>query len=324
MRIVRALFAIAFAAAITTTANSVDATLVNARPAQQQSVIGIAVDNLNDSIVVFDATTDTVLHTVPGGVAAGTFGDCAITRDQTRAYVTTFIAANAVIAFDLTTSPPTVMTTIPMTTQAIDATISRDEQYLIVSNGTAAASPITVVDIATNSVVGTLTPGTNRNSVVACDDAASSVLYTDTISNGTHRLTINGAGALAPANEQSIHPGSDPNNAVCGPGGVAGVTILRDGVGTMHSYLVNGMTAVNTAQAGGFGINVDMSPDGSRVFGRGGALTRGFDFDPNSGQIGAQLFQITGIASPTFFGMDQMAHHPVLDKLYISSRRQPW
>src|SRR5207249_4686185 len=74
--------------------------------AQSGQTRGMVADNSTHSVTVFNADTDTVLGTVfLPGFGSGT-GDCSITADLTRGFVTDF--TNQVWVIDLTTSPPSL------------------------------------------------------------------------------------------------------------------------------------------------------------------------------------------------------------------------
>jgi hypothetical protein len=75
-----------------------------------------------------------------------------ITPDQTKAFVSRFQTTNSVVVIDLTTSPPSLaggVNPISTSTQGLDLTLSGDGQYLILGDGSAAASPLTVINVAT-------------------------------------------------------------------------------------------------------------------------------------------------------------------------------
>lgn len=61
--------------------------------------MGMVAGNFTDRVVIFNADTDTVPASVP--VGPWTVGDCSITPDQTRGFVTDFASRTWVI--DLTT-----------------------------------------------------------------------------------------------------------------------------------------------------------------------------------------------------------------------------
>ena len=61
--------------------------------------LGMVADNFTDRVIIFNADTDTVLGSVP--VGPGSVGDCSITPDQTRGFVTDF--QDRIWVIDLTT-----------------------------------------------------------------------------------------------------------------------------------------------------------------------------------------------------------------------------
>ena len=94
----RKIFTSAFAAVLLIAIGGLTSQQVAAAP------IGMVVDNFDGSVHVFDAGTDTVLATLSLS-ANVTAGDCSITADGTRGFVTTFAGNLDIIDLTNPSSP---------------------------------------------------------------------------------------------------------------------------------------------------------------------------------------------------------------------------
>lgn len=289
--------------------------------AQTRAVVA---DDTLDRVTVFDADTLANLGSVviPGG--ATTFGDIVVSPDGTRAYASRFSTLNTVTVIDITTSPPILAggnNPIQTTTPALDLSLSADGRYLVVSDGAAAANPITIIDTQTQTVIGTLRPDTDRSSIDVCK-SGSDVFMGAASSGNVRRLTLSNTGILADTAQVLGQGSSQPNNVACAPGGTTGVVVNR-GTSDLRSFSASSMAAVSTQPlpGAGLGINVVISPDGSRVFGRRAtAGLAAYAFDSVTGAIGSEVWSRPTLGGRvTFFGIDQMAIHPAGTKLYVST-----
>jgi hypothetical protein len=282
-------------------------------------IVGMVADDATKSVTVFNAETDTVLGTVPIPPSPGSYnaiGDCSITADQTRGFVTNFDFQVSVI--DLTTSPPSQAPTpnpIRISNYGEDTAISPDGHFLVVCDGSA-TQPISVVDIATQTQLDTFRLGHDCNSVDVCSDG--SVLVTSVERDTVRRLTINGTGILRDTGEV-LSSGGGPNNVFCAPGGLSGIVITY-GTNQIQSFMIPGLEAVHTRTLSGReGISGLVNPAGDRVFARSNNRVDIFDYHSTTGVLGAApRLTIPIAAATTYYGMDQMALHPNGTKLYVS------
>jgi outer membrane protein assembly factor BamB len=107
----------------------------------------------------------------------------------------------------------------------------------------------------------------------------------------------------------------------CARGGTTGVVVNR-ATGDLRSFLVNGMTLVSTQvlPGTGLGINVSISSDGTKLFGRrANDFVTAYNFNSTTGIIGAQLWSTNVGSRPTFFGVKQMALSPTGHILFAST-----
>jgi Divergent InlB B-repeat domain len=291
---------------------------IQATPSSART-IGMVADDDTASVTVFDADTDTVLGTVSiTSVLGGAIGDVLITPDQSRGFVTNF--NSEVFVIDLTTSPPSLAggtNPIPISNYGEDLSISPNGRFLVVSDGSA-FQPISVIDIAAQVEISTLSVGSDTNSVDVCSDG--SVLATSSIYGTVRRLTISGTGTLTDTGEVLVAGGDEPNNVFCAPSGNTGIVITRD-ADKIRSFRIPGLGLVHTrALSGDFGISGLVNSAGDRAFTRdNGGFVDVFSYNSTTGALGAvPVLSIPITDTLTFYGMDQMALTPEGNKLYVS------
>ncbi|MCH7698848.1 MAG: hypothetical protein IH865_07920 [Chloroflexi bacterium] len=277
-------------------------------------LIGMVADDATDSVIVFEAGGNTVLGAVPIG-SGSAIGDCSITADQTLAFATKFNGRVRVI--DLKTSPPSLATginSIPISNNGEDTSISPDQQFLVVADGSL-NQPISVINIATRTQISTLFLGHDTNSVEVLSDG--SVLATSINTGRVRRLTIDGAGNLTDTGEVLSVGG--PNNVFGAPSATSGIVITRF-PDQIRSFTIPGLALVDTRNlSGSFGISGLVNPAGDRVYARVNSVIDVFSYNSATGALGAApLFSIPISSTLTFFGMDQMAITPDGTKLYVS------
>ncbi len=281
----------------------------------EAQTIGMVADDRTHTVTVFDADSDTVLGSVPLPGSGIVTGDCSITANQSLGYVTDL--RSRVWGIDLTGPTPSLLPApypIPISNRGQDTSISPDEQFLVVCS---AFQPVAVIDIATQTEIGTfsLGPGVGCNSVDVCSDG--SVLVTSLIGT-VRRLTIDSAGNLTDTGEALSS--SFPLNAYCSPSSNAGVVVNQVGGGSVESFTIPGLASVDVRFTTGVSAHAGaINPAGDRVFVRTASGTvDAFGFNQATGALSATpLFTINVNSSQPFFGIDQIAVHPNGLKLYI-------
>jgi len=264
---------------------------------------------------VFDADTDTIIATVPLSSAGFTIGDCSITADGTTGFVTDFEFRVWVI--DLAASPPALaagINPIGISNNGEDTSITPDGKFLVVSDGSL-NWPLSVVDIATRTQIGTFSFGGDHNSVEVGSDG--SVIATKYNENLARRAVIDGTGNVT--NTLQSVPSPAPNNVAIAPDAQSGVVITR-AENAARSFLVSGMSPVDVRALGGvFGLCVAFNPAGDRLFTLSNSVVESYTYDSGTGSIGAApLFSVPITGNITYFGMDQLAVHPDGSKIYAS------
>ena len=297
------------------------AALLASATAQAQT-LGVVTDNTTDSAIIFDADSDTVIGTVPIGPGAA-IGDCSVTADQTRAFVTNF--ADEITVIDLTTTPPSLAAgpnPVPISNNGEDTSLSPNEDFLVVCDGSA-IQPVSVIDIATQTEIDTLSLGPNAdcNSVEVCSDGT--VLATSFNRDFVSKLVIDESGQLTDTGEKLQI--NNPMNTVCAPDANTAIVTTSSTSRVATSFTVADMQAVTTRNIPGFSavITSVLDPAQERVFIRNASSTVSvFAFDFITGALGAApLFTFNADGTSSFFGIDQMALHPDGTKLYLPQSR---
>jgi hypothetical protein len=275
------------------------------------ATIGMVASDGVDAVTVFDADADVATGSVPVGTTGSLTGDCSITPDQGRGFVTTF--GHEVWTIDTTVpalaGPPNP---IPIANYGEDTALSPDGKFLLVCDGSA-EEPVSVVDVATQVEIGTFPLGASCNSVDVCDDG--SVLVTTYVPGAVRRLTIDGTGTLTDTGESFALPNAI--NVYCAPGSASGLVVV---VGPkITSFTIPGLVAADAVVLPDAAISGAMNRAGTRVFIRHLSAVDAFTFVPATGALGAApLFSIPVAGTNAFFGMEQMALHPNDTKLYVS------
>lgn len=289
------------------------------------SSFGMVADNATGSATVFNANNKKILGTVPVmSTPTMATGDCSITVQGTKGFFTRF--DSTVVVVDLTTTPPTLAgapNPIPISNFGEDTALSPDGKFLVVCDGSAPA-PVSVIDVATQTehMPATLFPP-DCNSVDVCSD--NSVLITSFFDATVRRLMLSESGDLTDTNEvlhlPEVPGGSEfPNNVSCSP--MAKTGIVMGNFGSAISFTIPGLTQVDRRNLGSYVVSGAINHKGNRAYFRttnGISMVKSFDFDQSTGIFGAApLFQVSVAPALTFFGMDQLAIHPLNGSIYVS------
>lgn len=287
--------------------------------------LGMVADNTTATVTIFDADTDTVLGSVTIASAGLAIGDVLITPDQTRGFVTNF--NSEVFVIDLTASPPRLAegtNPIPIANNGEDLSISPDGTFLLVSDGLF-SQPVSVIDIAKQAEISTLSIGTDTNSIDVCSDG--SVLATSSADATVRRLVLSEDGTLKDTGEVLSLGFSEPNNVLCAPGAMSGLVITRSGA-EMTSFTIPGLERVDVRALSGpsSGISGLVDSAEERVIARSNGESSGstgfidvFRYNAQKAALDIEpLLSLPISGAPEFYGMDQMALHPNKTKLYVS------
>jgi DNA-binding beta-propeller fold protein YncE len=269
---------------------------------------------------IYDADTKAWLGTVYIS-DHNAIGDCAISPDGTLGFVTNFY--NELYVIDLTRLPVRLasgINPIPISNHSEDISITPDGKYAIVVDGSG-EEPISVVDIATRSEIGTFTAGVSHNSVEVLSDGSVLVTAFDEVTganNCLYRLTVDGNGIIT--NTGDVLPFLYPDNSYGSPDAQSGFVLGRWDNSVVTSFLIPGLTAVDTRSLPGMGFCGVMHPDGDKIYVRtaNDDYVVAYAFNSATGSLGATpLFSIPQTHLHTYFGMDQMAITPDGSRLFV-------
>ena len=276
--------------------------------------IGMVVDK-SGTVTVFDAVSNSIVGSVVFNPDANLAGDCAMTADGTLGFVTD--ADRQIWVIDLVdlklangTNP------IPIGNSGLDVVISPDGRHVIVCNG-GSSQPLFVVDIAARRQVFGLSTGTT-SAVDVCMDG--SVLAVTLLRRYVQRFTIDVTGRMKDTGEMLGDLGS-PMNVYCAPGGRVGIVTNRH-FPPVQSFSIHGLEHLDQLEAlVGTIMVAAFSPTGDRLYVRtnGNASVIAYEFDPQTGQIGGQLFRtFITLMNPIFGGIEVMQITPDGSKIYVS------
>src|SRR5262245_18092440 len=257
--------------------------------------IGMSASPATDFVLVFDANTDAVLGSVrlgPGAVQCS--GDCVITSDLSRAYVTT--AFGEIWVVDLTTTPPgraTGLNPFEIPSHGIDLALTLDERYLLVAPGNIVNQDLVVVDLATRSVVDELQIGPciavsvgRDGSVLAASHAPDSVV---------RRLTIDAAGHLTNTGETLVQV--KPLKLSITLGERVGLIVAFE-PGIVRSFTLPRLAPIETLMPGpDFLVGALADPRVDRIYVRANTTMAAYPFDAASGDFGTTPLWSTAIGN---------------------------
>jgi Ca2+-binding RTX toxin-like protein len=274
------------------------------------SKIALVADDSTNTVTVFNQQTNTVLGSVsiPFG---GAIGDVSILGDGSLGFVTNF--NDQLFVIDLTEpTTPTIASTIPISNNGEDITITSDEKFLIVSDGSA-VQPLSVIDLTSFTEVETFSSGSDFNSVEVTLDG--SILTTSFRSDLVRKFSIDSNGNITNTGLTLAVP--DPNNAYVSPDTNFGVAVSRSG--SIISFNISDLSPVDTTSlSNGFGLAGVFAPNGETFYTLTQNTVEAYSFDPLTGDLGnTPTFTIGIDPQRTFFGMDQIDITPDGQKLYI-------
>ena len=243
----------------------------------------------------------------------GTPGDCTISPDGRRGYVTDFNYQLWVV--DLTSVPPQLapgINPIVISNPGEDVAATADGRFLVICDG-GTFTPVSVVDTQSRSEVDTLSLGGSCNSVDVC--STGSVLVTSHAGT-VRRLIIDAAGQLSDTGESLSVP-NGAQNVVCSPDGAAGVAV--GAARSIRSFRIPGLIPVSDRVISQNGRSGAMALDGTRFYVRSFNTIDAFDFDSVSGELGAApVFSVGTGGSFPYFGIDQLAVDLSGTRLYVT------
>ncbi|MBN1188881.1 MAG: hypothetical protein JXA46_03940 [Dehalococcoidales bacterium] len=282
--------------------------------------IGMVADN-SGKVHIFDAGTNTVIGTVELPLNDGFLvGDCAISPDGTLGFVTDFNYNLWII--DLVQSPPVLASgtnPVPISNPGEDVAVTPDGKYAVVVDGAFGENvPVSLVDIADRQEIDTLVIANNHDSVDALNDG--SLLVTSFDSQSLYRIIVIGGSF------NLVHTGETmafdyPINVYGSPKSCSGFVV---GHYDLMSFLIPGLSKVDTCELPGGGVCGVIHPAGNRVFVRTcdfeetNSFVIAYSFNSITGHLGIDpLFTIPVTPCTDYYGIEQMAITPDGSRLYV-------
>ncbi len=307
--------------------------LMLATPLAAQT-IGMIADNATKSVFILDADTDTVIGSVALTNPGSAVGDCSISGDQSRGFVTNF--DSQVYVIDLT-APPFGLAAgtnpIEISNPGEDLAATSDGNCLVVCDGFSTA-PVSSILIADGLEVDTkqLNDGVNRacNSVEVCSDGTVLATSPTSFAETLYRFTINAACEFSTTYDTASINGY-PANVSCSPDSSTAVVTTLDPSADLRLFPLTPTLPVGPVDTevltSDWGVSTEFSSDGTILyarsfsFGGGDGHIDAYEYDGENGFIGAfksGFPEVIGDAVAAVNGTDQMALNPDGSKLYVS------
>ena len=283
-------------------------------PGRFQSGFGIIADGVTHTAIVFDTTTNSILGKMDLDYSDSEAADCAIAPDGQKGFTTDF--DSRLWAIDLSATPPRLAgqpNPIPISNPGEDVSITADGRYVVTCDGVR-LSPVSVVDVASQTEISTFDTGSDCDAVEACADG--SVLVSSVEANSVKRLTIDESGTLTDTGDSLGVFG--PINVYCAPDLQSGILVSR--YGSVVSFTLPEMSGVEERpNFNGIWNSAVFSSSGDRVFLRGNYTLDAYEYDSTTATFGtAPLFTIPlPFEGRTYYGVEQVALDPTGSKLYV-------
>jgi len=138
-------------------------------------------------------------------------------------------------------------------------------------------------------------------------------LKTRTLADGINPIEITSGGEILVLPRRI-------SNVMCSPGSSTGLAVIRGGGGFLHSFSIPGLQLRDTVNLTGvLGLSGQVSNDGNLVYVRTNPDVNLFGYDPQTGDLSDDpIWIIFADDKEPYFGMEQLALHPYLPKLYVS------
>lgn len=264
------------------------------------------------SVTVFNADTDVFI----GEVFLGDALDCEMLDNQTRGFVAGW--AFGIYTIDLTATPP-VQLGYPLKTSTIlheNLAITRDQRFLLVSDGTA-VNAISVVDIATMAQVGTI-GGSLTHTSISVSDTGSVATTAWFAGGGVLRWqldsfgTITGPADVVAAPFSHFSAFSPTGNYLVAHSGAISTDTIR-------SYSSTGLVLLDSITPGGWAVSGLMHPSADLYYIRlASGSVQVWQYDHTNGTFpGTGPLHARSLGTVLhWYGVDQLALHPENTKLY--------
>lgn len=295
--------------------------------AAQAGPLGMASDDRNNRLSVFDARLDVITASLDAGPGMA-LGDCVVSRDERLGVMSGSSAEITFVELDRHASPAAHSgTRLPISNLGVDMALSPDEAFLVLAGGGALQQPLSVVATASRAEVSTSSLFVDNTSVEFCGNGTLLVTtingpaFDHQVDNALYDARLDARGRISLGGHR-LSSGAQPNNSTCAPGSLSGV--LLDRAGGVTSFTLPGLEPVQYVDTGpSAALAAAFSSDGKRLYVRTAKAVQAYHFNPLTGAMRYAWAQ-DAPDTPTYFGMEQIALHPDGDKLYVDGGGSMW
>lgn len=276
---------------------------------------GIVVENARRRISIFDTNTFEVLQQIP--LDADVL-DVAITRNCTRAFVTSF-NTKTMFQIDLCEVPARVLGSAVSPTFLEDVAVTPDGKFALSVDGSASNQDIVSYSARLNAFVSTLP--TSAQAVAISPECRDLVLTAQYSNNSVHRFVINPAGSLEDSG-QSFPAGTNPINILFSPSGefafVANSNGSNSTVSVLSTLIPDQVTLLGSTPSSNGPQSMTITRDGRHLFVLTASNVDIFAFDPVAGSLTLERSFAHGLSITPYYGVDQIALDACQSRLFIS------
>ena len=278
-----------------------------------KSHFGILADRTNSRVSIFDIDTLQVLQQIP--LNADPI-DTAITRDCSRAVVSTFVS-QTMFQLGLCGRSARVIGSANAGSYLEDVALTPDDRFALSVDGSASDQDIVSYSLRDNAVVSALPA--NAQAVAVSPKGNGLVLTAVNRAGTVHRYTIDRFGMLTDTGEEITVAEEPININFSRDGNFAFVSSYFPGSVSVLSTVLPDQISLISTLSGTSAQSMAITKDGRHLFALGSDVVSIYAFDPVSGYLSFQRSFPHGLTISSFFGVDQIALDPSETRLFISA-----
>jgi DNA-binding beta-propeller fold protein YncE len=245
--------------------------------------------------------------------------DVAISRDCTRAFVTSFYS-KIMYQIDLCARPARVVGSAASPTFLEDVALTPDDQYALSVDGSASNQDILSYSPRQNAFVSYLPTSAQA---VAVSPECELVLTAEFFNDSVHRFVIHPDGSLEDTG-RSFPAGEGPINLIFSPDGDFAFVAAHNGnsIGVLSTLNPDNIMLLGSAPSSQGPQSLAVTRDGKHVFALAASNVDIYAFDPVAGNLTLERSFAHGLNITSYYGVDQIALDACETKLFISGQGQ--